>query len=301
MISRRSTRILAEVYEDQFTTTHTTYSLGNRHQRTHRTEVNRDALYDFLFEHDYPSWLCNHAKTLAHKRDILEWVMRFHTGESLAAATPGWSWEQRISLGQQQLRELAEDHLNIFQGPITRFASDAQKSANEDLVRSLELDGYVYRGNVLLAPESDVIDTKEEAGVLQALYARLGLAEKETAFHHLALSEQHYRDKKWDDCISNSRKFLECTLAAIATKHAAMKPGSSRVSDWTKPYVTRDYLEAERLLETKEKEALAKVYGLLSATGAHPYMAQHDQARLLRHLALTFSQFVMLRYEGSCK
>jgi hypothetical protein len=46
------------------------------------------------------------------------------------------------------------------------------------------------------------------------------------------------------------------------------------------------------------KEALAKVYGLLSHTGGHPYMAQNDQARLLRHLALTFSQFAMLRLRG---
>jgi hypothetical protein len=60
----------------------------------------------------------------------------------------------------------------------------------------------------------------------------------------------------------------------------------------------RDYLERSGLLESKEKEALAKVYGPLSHTGGHPYMAQNDQARLLRHLALTFSQFAMLRLRG---
>lgn len=45
----------------------------------------------------------------------------------------------------------------------------------------------------------------------------------------------------------------------------------------------RDYLEQEALLERKEKDALAQVYGLLSETGAHPYIAKSDQARLLRH------------------
>lgn len=65
------------------------------------------------------------------------------------------------------------------------------------------------------------------------------------------------------------------------------------------PVQVRDYLERENLLETKEKEAIAKVYGLLSHTGGHPYMAESDQARLLRHLALTFSQFVMLRLKGA--
>jgi hypothetical protein len=55
------------------------------------------------------------------------------------------------------------------------------------------------------------------------------------------------------------------------------------------------------LLDTKETETLAKVYGLLSQTGSHPNMAFNDQARLLRHLALAFSQFVMLRLQGSLK
>ena len=36
----------------------------------------------------------------------------------------------------------------------------------------------------------------------------------------------------------------------------------------------------------------------MSDTGGHPYMAAKDQARLMRHLALTFSQFVLLRLEG---
>ena len=63
----------------------------------------------------------------------------------------------------------------------------------------------------------------------------------------------------------------------------------------------RNYLEEEGLLETKEKEAVAKIYGLLSNTGGHPYMASNDQARLLRQLALTLSHFVMLRFDGYLK
>ena len=42
----------------------------------------------------------------------------------------------------------------------------------------------------------------------------------------------------------------------------------------------------------------ASVCGLLSHAGGHPYMAQSEQARLLRHLVLTFSQFVMLRFKS---
>ena len=69
-------------------------------------------------------------------------------------------------------------------------------------------------------------------------------------------------------------------------------------NDYSQPRAVRDYLERQSLLEAKEKQAIASVYGLLSNTGGHPYMAEQDQARLMRHLALTFSQFVMLRLMG---
>lgn len=58
---------------------------------------------------------------------------------------------------------------------------------------------------------------------------------------------------------------------------------------------------ALQLFERKERESLDKLYGLLSETGAHPYMAESDQARLLRQLALPLTQFVLLRLESALK
>ena len=60
----------------------------------------------------------------------------------------------------------------------------------------------------------------------------------------------------------------------------------------------RTFLEKQNVLTSIEHQTLARVYGLLSSTGGHPYIAEKDQARLMRHLALTFSQFALLRYEG---
>jgi len=85
--------------------------------------------------------------------------------------------------------------------------------------QSLELDGYVFRGDALLAPEEDVLDAKEQSGVLQDLYRELQLQNQDTVFHHLVLSEEHYLAKKWDDSISNSRKFLEGVLQEVAASH----------------------------------------------------------------------------------
>jgi hypothetical protein len=114
------------------------------------------------------------------------------------------------------------------------------------------------------------------------------------------LSAEHYENGKWDDSISNSRKFFECVLQETASKHShAKKKFALPTATLERPVLIREYLEKEGLLETKETEAIAKIYSLLSHTGNHPYMAEKDQARLLRHLALTLSQFVLLRLQGS--
>jgi hypothetical protein len=217
--------------------------------------------------------------------------MKLHTGETLYAGTPDWSWEQRQKLGQRYMQDLATDAINQ-RGP---------KEAKALLSR-LQLDGYEYKDSRLLAPEYDVLDADEAAGVLQSLYTQLSLPHKDKNLEFLKLSEDHYIAERWADSIHNSRKFLEGTLQEVAATH------SLRVKDlelaggtYRSAMKVRDYLERENLLDTKEKETLAKVYGLLSETGSHPNMAYNDQARLLRHLALTFSQFVMLRLQGSLK
>jgi hypothetical protein len=41
---------------------------------------------------------------------------------------------------------------------------------------------------------------------------------------------------------------------------------------------------------------LAKNYGLISNTGSHPNTAHQDQARLMRNLALIYSQYILLQW-----
>jgi hypothetical protein len=123
-----------------------------------------NTVYDFFFDKEYPAWLCNAARkscSTSSTRPFTEFLMKLHTGETLFNATDGWSWDQREKLGQQYLQDLAEDilqHSNAFEDDVKECRS------------SLELDGFTCKGNRLLAPESDVLDTKEEAGVLESLY-----------------------------------------------------------------------------------------------------------------------------------
>ncbi len=300
MISRKSARLLAELMSLIFRDYHSSH--GGRGYYT----VDTRHLYDFLFDNGYPAWFCNVAQrtwTSSDTHRLKDFIMKLHTGESQYDETQNWSWEQREKLGQQYLTELAEDSLS-FQSklPPSAFKPDPQVEQAKFLRSSLELDGYTLKDGKLLSPETEMLDTADQVGVLESLYSSLGLSEMDTAVHHLKLSEEHYIAERWDDSISNSRKFLECVLREVAVLYSVRVKGVSLPeSAYSKPVQVRDYLMKEGLIESRERDAIGSVYGLLSETGSHPYMAQNEQARLLRHLALTFSEFAMLRLQGRLK
>ncbi len=300
MMSRGTAILLAEVYENGFAGM---IRIMRARSPSSKYVVNSDSLYDYLFIRDYPAWFCNLARGAhGYRRVVKDLIMRLHTGESIAILNTNQSGQQIIELGQSILRALAKDILNYWNSLSDDHSREKLEPNIVALLRNLELDGFVYRNSELLIPESDVLDVQHETGVLESLFVTLGLGNKETVLYHLALSEQHYTAGKWSDSISNSRKFLEAVLQETASAHSLRcKKSPLPHQIFIKPVAVRDYLLNEGLLEAKEKEALAAIYGLLSTTGSHPYMAENDQARLLRHLALTSSQFVMLRLQGALK
>lgn len=224
--------------------------------------------------------------------------MKLHTGETLLKKTPNWTKQQRTKLGQRILRDLAEDILVWSQTPET-YISRSISDKIPELKSKLEIDGYILRDGKLYFSETTILDTEDEIGIIGKLIQDLELNNQDVIKHHLNLSETHYIDEKWDDCIANSRKFLESTLREISDIHHLLETGQNiNYSTYSTPYQIRNYLEVQGLIEQKEKEAISKVYSLLSETGSHPYIAQKDQARLMRYLALTFAQFALLRLQG---
>jgi len=296
MISRASAKAIAEAYHERFTS----------HSRSSRGgsifELHVDALYDFLYVNNFDAWFLNGAKGKYphHQRQLLEFLLRVHTGESLINATAEWSWKQRQALGQRLLSDLAKAIIaSRMNDPNFETYGSKKKDTVDAMRRLLELDGYIYKEGVLLVPEESVVDEQEEQGVLERLYSEVGLQQRDVFDHHLRLSSEHYRVAKWDDSIANSRKVLEVVLQQAAARLGAIRNGGLQGTELDKPVRVRDYLEQAGLLEQKEKEVIAKIYAVLSDTGAHPYIAQQDQARLLRHYALTTSQFTLLRLRGA--
>lgn len=320
MISRKSAKLIAEAYAGHFKGGLLNggftgfYWSGN--------ELKSDTIQNFFYEEDYEVWFLQAMRkfpTTPYRAHLISAIMELHTGNTQVPATKDWDWPQRRELGQRMLKKLAEDILKLYDSIPEREVdfSKAETKEQISLLRSfktidrpafvvinklksqLELDGYVYREGILYPAESSVIKEEEEQSVLEMLVKKLALANSNIILNHLKLSEEHYLNNKWGDSISNSRNFLEAILESISHTLHAKNGLATSLPD--RPVLVRDFLEQQGFIDRVEKDAISKVYGLISNTGAHPNIAEKDQARLMRHLALSFSQFALLRWEGYLK
>jgi len=294
MISRRAAMAIANAYTNKFS--YRSYSSYSGSEE----KVYRESFYDYLYEYGYEAGFCNMVKKIYAIRSLKEWLLMIHTGESFISATPNWPWDKRRELGQVYLKNLARDFIVWYRGQTDRRTVDQYKGVYEGMIRRLEIDGYVFQDGELRQTEVEVLDVEAETGLLESLHTKLGLPDRQQTFEFLKLAEDHYIAGRWSDCIGNARKFFEAILQQVANKHSATTKGVGLpASTLQRPVAIRDYIETETLLEKKEREAVDKIYGLLSQTGGHPYMAEQDQARLLRQICLTMTQFIMLRLEGA--
>lgn len=300
MISRRTTKTLSEVLRRRF----------GRTESGGRDWVDWDRVYDWLYERDFDAPFCNAASHAAHNgtRPFEQFVLRLHTGETIAKLRVGLNVSLELE-GQAYIRKLSEEILReadekpALSGALASLEAsmkNEKRKRAEPLARSLELDGYVFRGDRLLHVESAILDVEKQHSALVDLARILPLGKLEVIEHHLELSETHYAAARWDDAIGNARKFLECCLqesAALWSTRILRRPLEGHVYESASE--VRQFLLRQGLLSEVEFNTIRVTWGLLSATGNHPHIAANDQARMLRQVALIYSEFVMLRLKGA--
>jgi hypothetical protein len=322
MISRKSARLLAEAYNSAFSDiTIETRRVSSKFQNiahlvaikesdydsTEQIENYRlriEDLYEFLYDEDYEAWFLQIFRDITNtiNRTILKQrLMGLHTGE-LFSLFPGpyktGSEEERQKAGQAYMKALAQSLFKLRETTSQIIPAKANEKIDR-LKSQLELDGYVYRNGTLYPTESSVIDEIEEQSYLELLVVSSNLQDHPVIKHHIRLSEEAYADNRWSDSISNSRNFLEAILEQVGRALHGKETLATQFP--SRPVLIRDFLEQHGFIDQTEKEAIAKVYGLISNTGSHPNIAEREQARLMRHLALTFSQFLLIRWEGYLK
>jgi len=291
MISRKTTHLVQMLYDLIFTED---FGLG--------PVLNKEKLYDFLYENDHEGWFLDlYKRQVKNEVDLKSLILNLHTGMAYTSRTQ--SLQNKQEVGQEVVKHLAISILNMLDSDFMSWTTIDKQSDNDmlaqGLVNRLELDGYKYKDGKLFPLESTVIPEEQEQSYLEGLIQDLNLSDHNTIKHHLKLSEEHFLNAKYDDSISNSRKVLDAILKQVMeaiflqVKHTPPPPAMLKnATD------IRMFLEKRGIITQIERETLDKTYGLLSTTGGHPYIAEKDQARLMRHLALTFSQFVLLRYQG---
>lgn len=287
MISRRTTLTLGELYSESFTIPRTGSILKGK-------------LHDYVYEREYQPFFCNLVQRLIYKSELKEFVLRLHTGETISAATPDSTWEERMEIGQRYLFSLAQDYLRWFTSDdIVPEIRNTQGGRVEELVRRLEMDGYIFDAGILRQSEAGILDVQEERGILREMHMSLNLPDPEGTFAFLKSSEDHYVAGRWSDAIIHARKFHELIMRQVAEiLFEGVPQGEAKTPSLDHAADVRKHLEKMDLLEEKERKVFETIYGLLSHTGGHPYMAERDQARLLRQLALTITQFILLRLRG---
>jgi hypothetical protein len=301
LISRRCANRIAEAYYRQFSSTKLIKTMnGERSEDT----VYVDELYDLLYDHDFPERLLNDVKRLNRHwgRALKEFYLDFYLGKPLfvPGLYPGdYNREEAEQICQAWLVKLAEILLVLRQEHPEQLRNPAVNDGIEHMKAQLELEGFIYRNKTIVREEAAVINEPAEQDYLSSLIDALPFSDGDLIKHHLQLSEDHYINGRWDDSIANARKFLE-TISSQTADAISVKLDSRHLSPEMLKNITdiRDFLQRKGIIDASEKDGLKTTYALLSSTGGHPYIARQDQARLMRHLALTFCQLILIRYEG---
>jgi hypothetical protein len=307
MIGRKSTNQLAKLCLSMFSGRES-YTLGSGYQRqtAYRRVLKLRELEEFLYTSDYDAWFISQIKKINRTatEKFIDFIRGLHTGQPVVSALPdGNDWTKARSIGQTYLVKLCHDVIGRYYNlpeeshstRVSYWADDTRKDL-QLLMRQLEIDGYVYSEKRLYKSSQEPVNVDEEQSIVVKLAQDLALAKSQIIEHHVKLSESGYLEGRWGNSISDSRNFLEAVLQELASKHHLTKHGTP-LDDKTYETATlvRKYFEDAGLLDRKETEAIRTTYGILSDTGGHPNLTDQDQARLMRNLALTLSQYVLLR------
>lgn len=198
---------------------------------------------------------------------------------------------EQIAKGREFLFRLAEylqKKLSAMPDPLPEL-----HAAREELVRSLELDGFSVAAGKLVSTDSAVTEQSKQVALLIQLIKESAFRNEAVTLHHYQQAEEMYVQQKWDPCIGELRKFFEQLLRDVTSETARSRgdpdPSSRPMRD------VFDYLERSDFLDKDEKAAIGATWGFLSS-GSHPGIAPEQKALLAMMQALSFGKVIVLKF-----
>lgn len=171
------------------------------------------------------------------------------------------------------------------------FFNNAFYGRWNDLEKCLMLDGYKIENDKLVKIEQNIDGvTAFEDELTNELKASNLFASKDI-INHIENSANHFKQGKFNECLSNGRIALETLIRQIVVEKfndRDMKFGEAL------SYLTNNnFLVSDK----KEEELLAKVYGFISDGSHKPlHFSDEEYARYGRNLAMSMCYYVIKKY-----
>jgi len=168
------------------------------------------------------------------------------------------------------------------------------KELSNELIRSLQIDGYELLAGRIAPASFKGMKLNQEDDFLICLISGLQPANLEVIRHHHHEAEETFVNGNWGATSNETRNFFVAVLRGlreIATSRgrlAALQFGTDR--SLIQNYVTLGIITEE------EKEAVSKLWVLLSYSGPHVGIQPQDRARLTRLLVLGITQWLCLKF-----
>lgn len=300
MLKRRTILAIANLATSCFE-----YSTFPGSGATSQLHVRTDWFADLLFEKEHDLVVVNAARALyLHAGVIKGFILGMYAGGTLElvagsrAAARGLPPIDRNDLAEQLLEKLAADLLEYAHRPREKTLVHIDRGRVAELLASLELDGFQWREDRLLRIEENTFEVREQEGVIEGLYRSLGLGNLEQVKHELKLTDEHYVNGKWGDCIKHARDLAECMLLEVVEARATLGAGSVPAKAKEQAVTVRTELHSSGFLDDKEVGFLNALWKLLSEQGGHMNMSPQENARICRQYALTAAHFVLLRFQA---
>jgi hypothetical protein len=224
--------------------------------------------------------------------DFQQTLSELHAGrlrDTYASEVPEFDTED----GRSRLLETMAEYL-CRKIDLLKWDVRGIKTAKEELLRRLEIDGYEYRGGRLLHRDTAPVNLSEEADLLTELIKESSLPHELEILHHYQKGDELYAASQDEPSLGEWRKFFEAILRDVADTTAPYRSDVTKNTGTMKDVL--DYLTALGFFDKDERNgSYGAAYGFFSA-GTKPGILPREHAKAGMVLALTFGQLLLKKY-----